>query len=137
MPTLQPIDPALAQLGAFLRRRRARAGRTIENLADRIGCTPERLHAIEAGEESPSERVLIEFIVALDISPGDLHHVIAQVAAHAGPYQARFRRTEAAIMASPRMIRATRPMPGTHEAFTDALHRGNPDAWRALDLKTL
>lgn len=137
MPASQPTDTALAQLGAFLRRRRARAGRTIENLADRIGCTPERLHAIEAGEESPSERVLIEFIVALDISPGDLHYVIAQVAAHAGPYQERFRRAEAVIMASPRLIPATRPMPHTHDAFAAALHRGDPDAWHALDLKTL
>lgn len=137
MPAFPSVDPALALLGTFLRERRTRAGRTIENLADRVGCTPKRLRAVEDGTAFPSGRMLIQLVVALDIAPGDLHPIIAQAAAHAGPYQAQFRKAETAITASPQMIPATPPMPHTHEAFSAALHRGDPDAWRALDLKTL
>ena len=68
-------------LGAFLRNRRERIGKTLRSFAAELGIAPPYLHDIEKDNRIPSNKLLPAFIKGLDLSQEDeslLYDLIGQ-----------------------------------------------------------
>jgi transcriptional regulator with XRE-family HTH domain len=72
-PNPEGVEPLWRELaGKLLREERAAQGRTLGQIADRAGISPQYLSEVERGRKEPSSEMLASICGALDLRLADL-----------------------------------------------------------------
>jgi len=70
------------QFGEVLKDQREFFGLSIDDLADELHCSPNKIKFFEAGEKMPSYRMFILYIYALDLEPSEIWYYINKTIEH-------------------------------------------------------
>src|SRR5688572_23682428 len=90
---------SITTFGLWLKERRSTLGLTQDELAERIGCSPDTVRKIEAGRRRPSRQIAELLAGSFDVAPDELEMFV------------RFARNQSQVVEDDEVVSAAEPSP--------------------------